>query len=201
MELIQPFTKDFILYIRKELNDSADLHFQSAVAGEVTVVYLSSIVNHREIEEHFLKPLEQIGIDRNLPELPGNWERFIAAISAKGRYQREDTEEVVADLLRGKTAIHLSGSNLVYTYDTRKEVKRQIKEPMFERTLRGPQLSFNESLDDNLSLVRQAIKSKELVKMKSISCGFLKNMRILPRLNFVRPIIVPMLIMFSRSGY
>jgi hypothetical protein len=162
VEIIQSSPKDFILYIRKELNDSADLRFESAAAGEITVIYLSSIVNPREIEEHFLKPLEQVGHDHTHPEPAGKWEIFITAIPAKDRLKREDLQSVLADILRGKTAVHLAGSNLVYTYDTRKEVKRQIKEPVFERTLRGPQLSFNESLADNLALIRQGIKNKEL---------------------------------------
>lgn len=163
LDLIQSSPKDFILYIRKELNESADLRFESAAAGEVTVIYLSSIVNQREIEEHFLKPLEQVRID-NAPKKPQrNWETFIAAIPAKDRLKREDAQAVLADILRGKTAVHLAGSNLVYTFDTRKVVKRQINVPMFERTLRGPQLAFNESLADNLALIRQGIKSKELV--------------------------------------
>ena len=163
LDLIQSSPKDFILYIRKELNESADLRFESAAAGEVTVIYLSSIVNQREIEEHFLKPLEQVRID-NAPKKPQrNWETYIAAIPAKDRLKREDAQAVLADILRGKTAVHLAGSNLVYTFDTRKVVKRQINVPMFERTLRGPQLAFNESLADNLALIRQGIKSKELV--------------------------------------
>jgi hypothetical protein len=165
LDLIQSSAKDFILYIRKELNDSTDLHFESAT-GEVTIVYLSSIVNQEEIENHFLKPLEQIQMDNKTHEFKEKWEALIAAIPAKDRLRRDDAQSVLADILRGKTAVHLAGSNLVYTYDTRKEVKRQIKEPVFERTLRGPQLAFNESLADNLALVRQGIKSKDLVVEK-----------------------------------
>jgi spore germination protein KA len=166
LEIIQSSPQDFILYIRQELNESADLRFDSTAAGEVTITYLSSIVNQREIEEHFLKPLEQVRID-NAPKKPqGKWEAFIAAIPAKDRLKREDAQAVLADILRGKTAVHLAGSNLVYTYDTRKVVRRQIKEPVFERTLRGPQLAFNESLADNLALIRQGIRSKELVVEK-----------------------------------
>lgn len=163
MENIQSSTKDFILYIRKELHDVADLHFESAAAGEVTIVYLSSIVSQLEIEDHFLEPLRQLRDAHQTHRIEAKWESLSAAIHAKGRFEQEDAEAVIADLLRGKTAVHLAGSNTVYTYDTRQEVKRQIKEPMFERTLRGPQLSFNESLADNLALIRQEIKSKELI--------------------------------------
>lgn len=163
MDIIQSSTKDFILYIRKELNDSADLRFESAVSGEVTIVYLSSIVSQREIEDHFLKPLQQLRDIHQTHRIETKWETLSAAVHAKERLKQEDVQAVLADLLRGKTAVHLAGSNIVYTYDTRQEVKRQIKEPRFERTLRGPQLSFNESLTDNLTLIRQGIKSKELI--------------------------------------
>lgn len=163
LEIIQSVTKDFILYLRQELHEVVDLHFESAAGGALTVVYISSIVNQRAIERNFLGPLNSIRVDSNGQDRNGEWGRILTTIPAKDRLKREDGPAVLADLLRGKTAVHLGGSNTVYTYETRKEVKRQIKEPMFERTLRGPQLSFNESLTDNLALIRQGIKSKELV--------------------------------------
>jgi spore germination protein KA len=163
LEIIQSVTKDFILYLRKELHDVADLHFESTAGGAITVVYISSIVSQREIEGNFLEPLNSTCINSNGQDRNGEWERILTAIPAKGRLKQEDGPAVLADLLRGKTAVHLAGSHTVYTYETRQVMKRPIKEPMFERTLRGPQLSFNESLADNLALIRQGIKSKELV--------------------------------------
>ena len=168
--MIQSITKDFILYLRQELHDVADLHFESAAGGEITVVYISSIVNQREIESNFLEPLNRIRVEDNGQSLNGEWERVLTAIPAKDRLKREDGQAVLADLLRGKTAVHLAGNNTVYTYDTREVIKRPIKEPMFERTLRGPQLSFNESLADNLALIRQGMKSKELA-IEKLSLG------------------------------
>lgn len=84
METIQAATQDFILYIRKELNDAADLHFESTAGGKVTIVYLSSVVNQREIEADFLEPLGRIGVAGNAPELQPDWERLLAAIPAHG---------------------------------------------------------------------------------------------------------------------
>lgn len=71
MEIIQSVTKDFILYLRKELHDVVDLHFESTAGGAITIVYISSIVNQREIESNFLEPLSSILVDGNGQGLNG----------------------------------------------------------------------------------------------------------------------------------
>jgi hypothetical protein len=70
--------------------------------------------------------------------------------------------EVINDLLNGFTLVHLSGSNVVYSFDTHKEVKRQPSEPLVERTIRGPKISLLEVIDENILMVRRSIKNDHL---------------------------------------
>ena len=119
------------------------------------MVYLLSIINTAELQQNILGQLSGLGPGK-LQHL--NWEKVLSAIKERGQACREDMEAVIRDLASGRVAIHLSGETTVYTFDTLGGAKRQPADPKVERTVRGGRLSFVESLLDNLSMIRSALK-------------------------------------------
>ena len=138
-----------------------DLQIEKRIGGRVTLVYLSSLINNREIQDNLLAPL-------NEPETRLNcsgkliWDELLPFVSGRGRNPREKMADVWTDLLSGRVIMHLNGNHLVYSYEAHKVAKRQPTDPQAERSIRAPRISFIETLEDNLSLIRDGVRDTRL---------------------------------------
>lgn len=158
----------FLSEIITSLGNPYDLHSETCLNKKVTIIYLHTIVNQTEIKDHLLTPL-------NLPASPEEtsprrltWNDWLPLISEKGRIQREWMEDVLNDLILGRAVIHLNGAQTIYSFDARKIAKRQPTDAQAERSIRAPRITFVETLDDNLSLIRAGIKDIRLRVEKAI---------------------------------
>ncbi len=178
-------SKDFLDHITCELNNSFDLYSEQFVEGFLTLIYINSLVDPAEIERHCLSSLRQLPLEEKFERRTHmlKWDRILPLLTAKGRLERNNMDDVIADLLIGKTLAHLAGNPVVYSFDTAKVVKRQLTEPVIERTVRGPQLSFTEAIGDNVALIRQSIKSRDLVLAKITLGSHMKTDIIIGYLN------------------
>ena len=154
MPKIPTSSNEFITTVKNLLNNPIDLAFESLGADKITVSFLTSFTDKKDIQTNFLAPLNQLLT--NNPKC--NWEKILPAISQEGLRSRESMEEVVSDLLNGFTVVHLKGSKLAYSFDTHQVVKRTPTEPLIERTIRGPKLSFLEEIDKNILMIREGRK-------------------------------------------
>lgn len=66
------------------------------------------------------------------------------------------------DVLKGDTALFIEGHVGAIMFNTRKVKVRGVEEPPSEVLVRGPRLGFNESLVDNMTLLRQQGENKKL---------------------------------------
>ncbi len=149
---------DFISFIKTNLGNPVDLYYESFGKPTFTVVFLSSFTDKTELQTYILKPLSKICAEETNP----NWEKLLGLIPKGIHFRRDNLQEAISDLLKGFTLIHLSGSKYIYSFDTHKEVKRQPSEPLVERTIRGPKVSLLEAIDENILMVRRAIKNNHL---------------------------------------
>ncbi len=109
------------------------------------------------MQTYLLTPLLEVGREVN-----PTWEKLLSLIPNGIHFRRDHMEEAIHDLLHGFTLVHLSGSGEIFTFDTHQEVKRQPSEPLVERTIRGPKVSLLEIIDENILLIRRAIKNCHL---------------------------------------
>lgn len=154
-------SKQLLTEISTGLGNPYDLHFETCLDIQVMIVYLHSIVNQTEVQDHLLVPFHQLSAnDKDSAKL--TWNDLLPLISEKGRFQRQSMEEVLQDLISGRVIIHLNGNAIAYSFDAHKVAKRQPTDPQAERSIRAPRISFIETLDDNLSLIRDGIKDTRL---------------------------------------
>ncbi len=149
---------DFIEFIKTNLGNPVDLYYESIGKPLFTVVFLSSFTDKTELQSYILKSLAQVYTEETNP----TWEKLLCSIPNGIHFRRDDMMEAIKDLLKGYTLIHLSGSKIVYSFDTHKEVKRQPSEPLVERTIRGPKVSLLEVIDENILMFRRTIKNNQL---------------------------------------
>lgn len=109
------------------------------------------------MQTYLLTPLLEVG-----KEVNPTWEKLLRVIPKGIHFRRDHMEEAIHDLLNGFTLVHLWGSGVIFTFDTHQEVKRQPSEPLVERTIRGPKVSLLEIIDENILLIRRAVKNCHL---------------------------------------
>ncbi|MCE5235486.1 MAG: spore germination protein [Clostridiaceae bacterium] len=88
-----------------------------------------------------------------------------------------DLKHVIDAITYGDTALLIDGSKDVLLLNTKGFHTRAIDEPDSEKTLNGPREGFNESIMQNLSLVRRKLGTPAL-KMKFLSMGKQSNTRV-----------------------
>jgi hypothetical protein len=154
----EPITRETV---ERHLKDVDDVTVKDFVAnGEtVTVIYIRSIVDEANIYESILLPIQRgdgMEPERILP--------MAEPIS------QEEMSVLLGNLMRGYTVLLFPQRNLVLQVNTCKVEHRSITYSETETTVLGPQDSFVESLEINLSLIRRRVINPNL-KIKTFEIG------------------------------
>lgn len=134
------------------------------------LVYFSSMVDKNVISKEVIEPLLRLS---NQNELEGeNLEQFIIQQTL---YHADvqlfnQLSEVVNGLLRGNTVLLISGTQGAILINTKKTEKRSIAQPETEQVIRGPRDGFIESLETNISLLRDRLPIPEF-RVKPMEIG------------------------------
>lgn len=128
------------------------------------IFYIMNIVDTSEIEETIIKPLQ-----KNYQSLSSSIFNDTAIIANNvlqiKNYQLIDVhavDEFITELINGNTLVFLENQNRVISASTAKWKERNVEAPEGQRSLKGPNEGFVESLNTNVSLVRKIIKNKQL---------------------------------------
>jgi len=142
--------------IRTALGNPSDLTVRRVSDG-IVCVFLSPLVEQGAIRHSLVEPLSKV----DWPELQENGQAArvlpVADVS-----EARSVEAAVDRVAEGEIALIAHGRATPYTLDLRGRVARQISPPISEPSVRGPRDSFTERLSDNLALVRQRIRSRNL---------------------------------------
>lgn len=148
---------EFFQIIQNELGNPMDLYYESFGKSSFGIVFFSSFTDKTDLQGYLLQSLIQVS-----KETHPSWDKLLDSIPKGIHCNRENIQEAIGDLLSGFTLVHLSGSKAVYSFDTHREIKRQPSEPLVERTIRGPKVSLLEMIDENILIIRRAIKNNQL---------------------------------------
>lgn len=142
--------------IRTALGNPSDLTVRRVSDG-IVCVFLSPLVEQGAIRHSLVEPLSKV----DWPELQENGQAArvlpVADVS-----EARSVEAAVDRVAEGEIALIAHGRATPYTLDLRGRVARQISPPISEPSVRGPRDSLTERLSDNLALVRQRIRSRNL---------------------------------------
>jgi hypothetical protein len=140
------------------LGNPVDLHFESLITGKVTLAYIESLANQTDLQTNLKGPLSLLSGTK----ARYTWEELLPLISQSDGLKRLYIEDVIYDLMSGRTVVQISGNEVAHSFGTQKTMKRQPSDPLTERTVRGPRISLVETLEDNLLLIRRGIKDQAL---------------------------------------
>lgn len=182
---LSPF--EFTKQIKTTLGNPADLHFTSLAGGKVIIAYIDSIINQTDLQDNLIGPLSLLSGTK----ARYTWEEVLPLISQSDGLKRLYIEDVIYDLMSGRTAVQISGDAMVHTFGTRKAIKRQPGDPITERIVRGPRLSLVETLEDNLLMIRRGIKDQAL-RIREIIIGRRTQTQVM--LLYLEEVVNPMIV-------
>ncbi len=154
--------------IEQQLRDVDDITIKDFVAnGEtITIFYIGPIVDEKRIYESIILPLQRSdGLE------PGR------VLPMAEPVQHNELDTLVQNLARGYTVLLFPQRCLILQQNTFKVEKRSISSSETESTVLGPQDSFVELLEINLSLIRRRIINPCL-KIKTFELGRETNTKV-----------------------
>lgn len=132
------------------------------------VMFIQDITDFQIISDYIIKPLqnlEQVDTDLNFAD-------FVAQEVVQGREVKivKSIDEAIEEMLKGKTLVILQDERKIVVVDSAKFITRAIAEPPTSSVLQGPREGFNESIKNNISLVRRRLSSPNFV-IKNLKLG------------------------------
>ena len=150
--------------IRTALGNPSDLTVRRVSDG-IVCVFLSPLVEQGAIRHSLVEPLSKSSW-LELQE-KGQAARVLPVADVS---EARSVEAAVDRVAEGEIALIVHGRATPYTLDLRGRVARQISPPISEPSVRGPRDSFTERLSDNLALVRQRIRNRNL-RVRELTVG------------------------------
>lgn len=140
--------------IKELLHHTNDLSVRNLLFKDknISIIYINTIVNGEILET---KIIQQI---INNPS-----DSLSNTVSIKEIRQSNSVDQLVTSLVQGNVIIFVEGETNSYILDSASFEKRSIEEPISEQVIRGPHDGFVENLGVNINLIRNRIKSRNLV--------------------------------------
>lgn len=150
--------------ILDKLHNCADIKYRVVNVAELTanIIFAQDITDYVIIDEHIIRPLQQVNaIDKsNLPN-------YILQNVIHGREVeiKQNLYDIVEDILKGKVALIIEGQDKVLLIDAAHFVYRAVEEPPTSSVMQGPREGFNESIKNNLNLLRRRLSTPDLINI------------------------------------
>ena len=147
--------KNIGMYVRKLLTSKR----------EILLLYIPLIVDRKSISENIIKPvLEYPKVDEI------TMKKLAESVILADKVEFDNDEDKIEGyLLQGKTII-ISNDVDYLVVDTFKREKRNVESPEVETGIKAPRDAFTESIETNLTLIRQRLKDPAL-QIETMSIG------------------------------
>jgi spore germination protein len=130
------------------------------------LLFLNELADSKMINEHVLKPLLinfRLSDEADGANMPSNLldiikDRFLTVNDVI----KVAVSDVSSHIFHGNAALWIEGADEVLVVNTKNKKSRKFAEPLTEALVRGPRLGFNESLQDNLAILRQQVANPNL---------------------------------------
>ncbi len=148
--------------VRSALSRCDDIKYRSFQAGKAKalLVYLSGLTDTNKLEKTVIECLTS-RLESNESVRDINKIINFLIITANVTVVTE-TKEAIANILKGNALLLIDGISDTLSIDIAKYEKRQISKSENEDVARGPHDAFNETLVDNIALVRRRSKDPDL---------------------------------------
>ena len=157
-------TTEFVNFIRDRLGNPPDLMSRhlTVEGGRLVLIYLDGLADTKLLSETVLETL--------IRNHACSSETLLAEVPYPAVEFRTGLNEVVDDLLSGKSILFQDRGKGCLTLNTLNPKTRSVEEPKVETVVRGPREAFVENIGNNVALVRLGLKTPEL-RIREFSVG------------------------------
>ncbi len=177
--------------LREEFADCDDVRYRSFTAGgrRALLVYLQGMTDQtllaKDVMETLMAPSEKEKPTVTLDSLI-NTLVTAASLAVSG-----SPREAIVAVLRGRTLLLVDGLSQGLLVGTVKHVKRAVEESRTEAVARGPHDAFNETLEDNIVLIRRRAADPDVkVRLKTIGARSRTEVVLVYAASLVKPGLV-----------
>ena len=122
-------------------------------------VYMENLCDKEIFGKQAVKPLSEISGFEKIDDL-------ITAVQHPEVTEIYDFTETISKLLNGDGVIMVEGYDIFVSVATKKAVFRQIAEPPTNSVMKGPREGFVENIQTNIALIRNRLKTPDLIYQK-----------------------------------
>jgi spore germination protein KA len=133
--------------------------------SSIAVVYLGSMVDTETVRLTVVQPLLSFShvVHKTAAKTVSPLETLRLTLpTARATFSARSMNELITLIPEGKVAVLIDGASGALYLDASRRAARALQVPTSESTVIGPQIGFNESIDDNLSLIRSRLKHPKL---------------------------------------
>ncbi|MCM0758780.1 MULTISPECIES: spore germination protein [Sporomusa] len=167
MFVFTPELSQNITLLKAVFRDCNDIKFRFLKTGgrQALLVFLDGMIDSVALELNVLKPLMVFAEEGS--DLKKLMEERLTIVALNLETSANAAIEAV---MSGNVLILIDGIPELLLIDATKHVKRSVSAPVLEESLRGPQDAFNETLADNLVLLRRRTKDPN-IKIRILEVG------------------------------
>ncbi len=133
---------------------------------EAAVYFMEGVVSSDFLQHYILTPLMHCRQEDMRGDLAQAISDLVPVLDA---VQAQSCREAVGQVMNGKAVVLVDGMGCAVCFDIRMFVRRGIAPPLTESVVNGPHQGFNESIRDNITLIRRILPTPELIgEMTSI---------------------------------
>ncbi len=134
---------------------------------EIAIIFSDGMVDSGAINESILRPLMGATLPKGRDRI-----RVMAGeiIEVSETELTDDVKKIVSSVSYGDTILFAEGCAEAAILNTKNYPVRSVKEPDSEKSLAGPREGFNESVIQNLSMIRRRARTNDL-KIRHLTLG------------------------------
>ena len=146
--------------LHRDKNPDMHLRHFRTCQREATVYYVEGIVSVDYLQHYLLTPcqrLRDVSPDKHLSQT------LKEAVYISDVVEAQTYEEILTMLMNGRAVLLVDGMACALGFDVRFFVRRGISPPLTESVVLGPHQGFNESIRDNITMLRRILPTAELI--------------------------------------
>lgn len=152
---------------------------------EAAIFFVDGMTSADQLQHYLLSPCQAVATQA----LTGDLQVALLQTIHIGDVKPVETlSETVEAIVNGKAALLADGMSVALTFDIRSYVRRSIAPPLTESVVNGPHQGLNESLRDNITLLRRILHTPKLIgEMSTLGTTSATNLCIMYLANAVDP--------------
>lgn len=150
--------------------DCSDISFRRVQVGDrrAMMVFMDGMSDRTLLEKSILETMMKVGQDQ--PASISLKKLVDQLLTVASLVVNKDAREAIEAVMSGQALVMIDGIGEVIVIHTAKYVKRSVQEATTEELIRGPHDAFNETITDNIVLVRRRSRDTNL-KVRLLQLG------------------------------